>query len=63
MKFRLSKFHLLCFVSKTFSRSLCVSSGEIDMDRKMEMTSKKDCFSGLLVHKCIDKKTIARDEM
>ena len=36
MKFRLSKSHLLCFVSVTFSRSPHISSGEINIDRKME---------------------------
>ena len=36
---RLLKFHLLCFVSMTFS--FYVSSGEINMDKKMEKTSTK----------------------
>ena len=36
-----SKLHLLCFVLKTFSRLLYVSSGEKDIDRKMEKTSAK----------------------
>ena len=44
MKFGLSKFNLLCFVSMTFSRSHDVSSGEINMDGMMEKTSTKSCF-------------------
>ena len=44
MKFRLSDFHLSCFVSKTFLRSLYVSLGEINIDRKMEKTSTKSCL-------------------
>ena len=43
MKFGLSKFHLLCSVSKTFSPSLYVSSGEFNIDREMEKTSTKSC--------------------
>ena len=42
MKFRLSKFHLLCFVSMTFS--LYVSSAVINIDRKKEETSTKSCL-------------------
>ena len=62
MKFRLSKFHLLGFVSMTTSHSLQVLSGEINMDRKIEKTSTKSCLfklSGSYVH-C--KRTISRDE-
>ena len=41
----LSKFHLLCFVSMTFSGSLCASSKEIDVDRKIA----KDKYKRLIV--------------
>ena len=44
MKFRLSKFHLLCFVSKTFLRSLYVLSGETSIDSKNGEDMYKELF-------------------
>ena len=47
MKFKLSKFYLLCFLSNTFSRSLYVSSGKIDIDRETDGKGKykdKSCL-------------------
>ena len=62
MKFRVLKYHLLCIVSMTFSRSLHASSGEIKTDRKLENTSTKSCLIKFH-HKYIEKRTISRDEM
>ena len=43
MKFRLSKFHLMCVVSMAFL--LYLSLGEINLDRKVEKTNTKSKFS------------------
>ena len=63
MKFELSKFHLLCIVSMTFSRSFFVSSGKINIDRKMEKTSTRVVCLSLVAHKYIDNRMISHEEM
>ena len=62
VKFSLSKFHLLCFASMAFARSLYVSSGEINTDRKIERQVQRVVCSRLVVHKYIDKGIISCDE-
>ena len=54
MTFRLSKFHLFCFVSMTFSHSLYFSSVEVNTDRKMERQVQRVVCSSLVAHKYID---------
>ena len=58
----LSKFHLLCFVSMTFSHSPHVLLGEINIDiRKMKRQVQRVACSSIVVHKYIDKRIISHD--
>ena len=62
MKFSLSKFHLLCFVAMTFSRSHYVMSEEIEKDKKWKRQMQRVICSNLVVPKYIGKRTMSRDE-